>query len=197
MAERKPYHHGDLKRVLVEASRALVSEKGAAQFSVAQAARQAGVSTAAPYRHFRDREEMLDAVARDGLERLAERFRLVTGGLELGSVEAILRIGLAYIDFAVGDPAVFRLMFAELQQKSDGTCDAGEACHMHLLCHVAARMGRAEVDEEVFAAGLPLWTMVHGIAFLKLDGKFGEDCMPVALEPILRNAVERLLPGAP
>ncbi|WP_138468937.1 TetR/AcrR family transcriptional regulator [Poseidonocella sp. HB161398] len=192
---RKPYHHGDLRRALVDAARALVEEKGAAHFSVAQAARQAGVSSAAPYRHFRDREEMLDAVAGDGLARMAERFRLVAEGLELGSVEAVLRIGLAYIDFAVCEPAVFRLMFAELQEKSEETCAAGEACHMHLLCHVAARMGREEVDETVFAAALPLWTMVHGIAFLKLDGKFSEDCMPVELEPILRNAVTRLLPG--
>ena len=196
-AARKAYHHGDLRRSLIAATRALVEEKGAAGFSVAEAARRAGVSTAAPYRHFKDREEMLDAVAEDGFHRLSQRFSEAAAPFPVGSVDALTALGLAYVDFALAEPAVFRLMFAEHLNKSEAVCAAGEGCKGHLLCHVAARIGRAELDREVYAAALPLWTMVHGISFLRLEGKIGpEDAtedMPI--EPILRDSIAKLLPG--
>ncbi|MEM8555664.1 MAG: TetR/AcrR family transcriptional regulator [Pseudomonadota bacterium] len=193
MTEKKPYHHGDLRHALIEAAKDLVETKGAAHFSVAQAARVAGVSSGAPYRHFKDRDEMLDAVAKDGLQRLAQRFVVAADPFEEGSVEAITAIGIAYVDFAKAQPGVFRLMFAELRSESDETCAAGEACKMQLLRHVGAHLGHDTIGDATHDAAFPLWTMVHGISFLMIDGKVPAEELDVPLDKMLSDCTRRLL----
>lgn len=196
--KKKPYHHGDLRHALVIATRQLVEERGAAHFSVAQAARQAGVSSAAPYRHFKDREDMLDAVAEDGLSRLADDFAQATAPWDTGSVDAVVALGTAYIAFAEREPSVFRLMFAEHQNQSEAVCCAGDSCKMHLLKQVAASMGLPEPDAEdldpnLIAQAFPFWALVHGISFLVMEGKVGEEGADVPLDTVLRASIVKLL----
>lgn len=192
-AAKKPYHHGDLRAVLIDATRDLVEQKGAAHFSVAQAARLAGVSSAAPYRHFKDREDMLDAVARDGLTRLAQSFEVATAPFEVGTIDAITAMGLAYIEFATQQPAVFRLMFSELQNHSAEVERAGDCCKVFLIGQVGAHLGAPGYHEDLHPEAFPLWALVHGIAFLTIDGKVGSSGLDLPIETILRAATERLL----
>src|SRR5258707_2968362 len=105
------YHHGNLKEALLQAALGLIAEKGAAGFSFADAARMAGVSPAAPYRHFRDRDELLSSIARRGFEQFET---VLTNAWDDGrpdTVTAFERVGKAYLAFAREEPAFYSAMF--------------------------------------------------------------------------------------
>src|SRR5208282_1111267 len=109
-AQVRPYHHGDLSRALVEAARRILEAEGAAALSLRAVAREAGVSPAAPYHHFKDKTELLEAVAHEGWEALSQsiveaRRSAPTAG------EALASIGVAYVNFAQANPALYRLMY--------------------------------------------------------------------------------------
>ena len=109
------YHHGDLRRALVDAATRLVRRDGPAQVSLRQIAREAGVSHAAPYHHFSDREALLAEVARGGFEALGEALR--RGAADSAGAGPLARLqgaGVGYVDFAVENPEVYRLMFGGL-----------------------------------------------------------------------------------
>lgn len=164
------YHHGDLRQQLVTATRLLVEEKGQDNFSVSDACRKAGVSTAAPYRHFSDRGEMLHAVAMEGMSELNDSFQKTLEDQEDGSLEAIVAIGLDYVNFALRNPGTFRMMFAHHERDEDLKAE-GEACFGTLLNQVALNTGLDPEGPDVRAASLPLWTYVHGLSFLAIDCK--------------------------
>lgn len=168
---RSSYHHGDLRAGLVEATRQLVEEKGPDRFSVSDACRSAGVSTAAPYRHFADREEMLTAVAMEGMDRFYDAMRVAEAPHPHGSLEAIIALGQSYVDFAAREPGVFRLIFglSQRQGPSAEKSEKGMQIYGVLLAQLAAYMGHASVDEAVQERAFPLWTVVHGLAFLLID----------------------------
>lgn len=105
----RPYHHGDLKRALVEASLELLLERGVDALTVAEVGRRVGVSTAAPYKHFADRQALLRAVAAEGNRRLGEAI-LEAVGRTADPVEAFRLSGVAYIEWAAGNPALYRLV---------------------------------------------------------------------------------------
>ena len=105
------YHHGNLKEALVRAALELIAEKGPAGFTFADAARWAGVSPAAPYRHFRDRDELLADVARRGFEQFAAALATAWDDGRPGCVTAFDRLGKAYLAFAKREPAYYSAMF--------------------------------------------------------------------------------------
>lgn len=173
MAKKDGYHHGDLRAGLVEAARELVEANGPEKLSLSDACRAAGVSTAAPYRHFPDKDALLFAVAQGGMDRHAAAMRDAATRHPLGSAEAIAAIGRAYVDFALREPGLFKLMFsltrghqneAELVQK-------GEATFGIVLAQIAARTGLPPEHPEVVLTGFRLWTFVHGLSFLLIDDK--------------------------
>lgn len=188
------YHHGDLRAQLTEATRQLVEEKGPDGFSVSEACRLAGVSTAAPYRHFTDREDMLVAVAIQGMEQMTAGFHDVLQGKEPGSIEAISAIGVSYIRFAEAHPGVFRMMFADKLHTPELE-ERGHSCHGVVVDQVRAYMGVDEVDEEVVRSAFPLWTFVHGASFLRIDGKATFAGPHRSVEELVTLATERLLPS--
>lgn len=167
------YHHGDLKAQLVEAVRQLVEEKGPDEFSIAEASRRAGVSTAAPYKHFKDRHAILHAVVLDGLDRLADDMRAAIADLPKTSLERIDALGQAYIDFARNGPGVFRLTFGLTEGHDDDPelMECGRACIAVLLGAVADLLDRPMDDPEVGQRAYLLWTFVHGHCFLLMDEK--------------------------
>ena len=167
------YHHGDLKAQLVEAVRQLVEEKGPDGFSVSEASRRAGVSTAAPYKHFRDKSEILKAVIIDGMERLEQHMVEAAEALPQGSLARIDAIGQSYIDFARAEPGVFRLVFglAEDHDEDPDLMARGQSCFEVILAEVAAYLGVQPDDPVVFQRTYMLWTFVHGHSFLVIDGK--------------------------
>lgn len=191
-ATKTAYHHGNLREQLIAATRELVEAKGPDGFSVSEACRAAGVSTAAPYKHFSDRLEMLRAVAMQGFAEMSEAFDAAAEGLPQGSRETITAIGVAYVHFAEANPGTFRMMFAATEDAPE-TEKAGHACYGKLLRQIAIRLGKSEVDGDVLKAGFPLWTFVHGLAFLRIDGKADFGDMPLSVEELSRMATERLL----
>ena len=195
--KKSAYHHGDLRAQLVEATRQLVEEKGPSGFNVTDAARQAAVSTAAPYRHFKDRTALLHAVAEDGMHRLAASFDARIADLPPGSAEAITELGCAYVDFAASQPGVFRLMFAAHEEKPESLSQAGMACYGRLLQQTALHLGTAPEDAATSAVALPLWMFVHGASFLVIDGKLSETLAGGGLRPLIDQSTRRLLANLP
>ena len=114
IAAKAGYHHGDLRSQLLNAVRQLIEEKGSENFSIAEAARKAGVSSAAPYRHFNDKPEILKAVVCQAMEAKAVEMRRVMEPYPEGSLERINALGKCYIDFARDHPGMFRLVFGIL-----------------------------------------------------------------------------------
>jgi AcrR family transcriptional regulator len=186
------YHHGDLRQQLIAATRALVEEKGPDGFSVSEACRAAGVSTAAPYKHFSDRTDMLRAVRLEGYREMTDAFRRAVESLAPGSIEAIAEVGVAYVAYAEANPGLFRMMFGA----SDGSEEmeaAGQDCYAVVLNQIAARLGREEIDDEVMRTGFPLWTFVHGLSFLRIDEKAGFEKVQRTVEELVSEATRRLL----
>lgn len=170
---RAPYHHGDLRAHLIAAVRGLVETHGPEGFSIAQAARLAGVSSAAPYKHFRDRPEILRAVAADGMDRLHAAMAEAAARHPAGTLQAVAQIGLAYVRFARQGPGVFRLVFGLTEGHEDDPqlLACGEACFGVIAQAVADCLRRRPDDPETLRRTYMLWSFVHGHSFLTIDDK--------------------------
>lgn len=172
MAKRRSYHHGDLKRALLEASLTLIGEAGAGAFTLREVARRAGVSHNAPYRHFRDREELLAAVAANGFNRLRKS---MAKAAESGSVPSDrLRLsGRGYVEFALQHPQHFAVMF-DLPHRFDSypeTRAASERAFGALAHYVEDCQAEGSLPAGDWQSlALLAWSMVHGIAKLALSG---------------------------
>lgn len=167
------YHHGDLRAQLIAAVRDLVETHGPDGFSVAEAARRAGVSSAAPYKHFRDRHEILRGVVSEALDRLRAMMEAGARAQPAGSLEAVAAVGQAYVDFARAEPGVFRLVFGltEGHENAPELQAKGEACLGVVVQAAAARLHRSPGDPEVQRCAYMLWSFVHGHSFLIIDMK--------------------------
>jgi AcrR family transcriptional regulator len=167
------YHHGDLRAHLVAVVRELVETSGPDGFSVSEAARRAGVSSAAPYKHFRDKPEILRAVASEAMDRLRSGMEAGLAAHPPGSVEGVAAMGLAYVDFARTGPGVFRLVFGLTEGHEDDPAlqAKGQACLDVVAQAVAVCVGRTAEVPEVQRAAYILWSFVHGHAFLTIDRK--------------------------
>ncbi|MEX0282018.1 MAG: TetR/AcrR family transcriptional regulator [Arenibacterium sp.] len=196
--KRGAYHHGNLKAQLIEATRALVEEKGPDHFSVSEACRRAGVSTAAPYKHFKDKTEMLHAVAIEGMQRQQQQMLNALAPYPEGSRDRIIAMGRVYVDFAMAEPGVFRLMFALAGDHDEDTVlvEAGDTTFSFVQMEVAKARGRSEIGFEDRHRAFLLWSFVHGLSFLKIDGKLADDKMPVDLDTTLDDIARRIVPEA-
>ncbi|WP_187430103.1 hypothetical protein ROLI_023910 [Roseobacter fucihabitans] len=170
---RTTYHHGDLRGQLLSVVRELVELHGPEGFSVAEAARRAGVSTAAPYKHFKDRTDLLNALVSDAMDRLALQMARERDRHPAGSLAAVGGIGKAYIDFAKAEPGIFRLMFGltEGQEEDDCLQQKGDACFDIVVRACADYLGSQAAPEIAARSAYVLWTSVHGHAFLSIDKK--------------------------
>lgn len=188
------YHHGDLKAQLIEATRQLVEENGPDHFSVSQACRVAGVSTAAPYRHFKDRDEMLMAVMREGMKRHYDQMVASLEGIQEGSVDRIVALGQVYVAFAQKEPGIFRLIFGRKGERAkEEMFEDGAACYALLEHEVMAALGLSEIDAKVKHRAFMLWTFVHGLSFLLIDEKLSVEEMVMDTESLLNDLARRVL----
>ncbi len=170
---RTTYHHGDLRDRLLEVVRDLVEAHGSEGFSVAEAARRAGVSTAAPYKHFKDRTDLLNALVSAAMDRMAARMAKGRDRFSPGTYESVAGIGQAYIDFAKEEPGIFRLMFGLTEGHEDEEVlqQKGERCFAIVVEDCGRFLGSAPASEAARRAAYILWTNVHGHAFLSIDNK--------------------------
>ncbi len=161
---RTGYHHGDLRATLVLT--ALEMLEGGEPFSLRAVARRAGVSTAAPYRHFADRDALESALAVHGLRELMST--LTGGGRAPASAVEVGELAVGYVRFAMQRPALFRLMFGRAcDDQDDERVRAARALHDYL----EAVMAEVFPQSDPVALATAGWSLAHGLAFLHLDGK--------------------------
>ena len=192
----KSYHHGDLHRALLDAAAQILAAEGPGAVTLREVARRAGVTHAAPYRHFADKSALLAAVATEGFRTL--RRELVTAWEDGGRGDAAFRaMGVAYVRFALGNSAHYRVMFggsvtptahdSELVGEAEGAFQALVDA-LAVLQHEAV-MRR---DDDTVLMARHVWALVHGIAMLAIDGKLHE---PGAVEELTQYALDRLRTG--
>src|SRR3984885_12019312 len=165
-APKAAYHHGDLRSALVRAAMELLEESGETALSLRAVARRAGVSPAAPYRHYADREALVSAVAAIGYQELAER--LAAAHPSPSTPEQLASVAVAYVTFALERPALFRIMFGE---PCDRDNDERVAATVAVSQYVRAIVERTFPEADTEALATAVWALVHGLAFLHLDGK--------------------------
>jgi AcrR family transcriptional regulator len=181
------YHHGDLRAACVRAAMELLEESGETALSLRAVARRAGVSPSAPYRHYADREALVSAVAALGYRELAER--LVAAHSSPSTPEQLASVAIAYVQFALERPALFRIMFGEPCDRDNDERNAATVAVSQYLREIVGRVF-PEADAEAMATAT--WALVHGLAFLHLDGKL-DATTPSAVAERVTGAIEALL----
>ena len=167
----QPYHHGDLRRTLVDAALAIVEKSGLGALSLRDLARSVGVSHAAPYRHFPSREALLVELAIEGFVGLDAEMR-ADAARATTTIERFVAIGRGYVRYAVAHPGHFRVMFSsELHDDAaPALVAAGEPALRTLVDAVAAAQAEGLVgDGDPRALAVPAWSMVHGLSMLIID----------------------------
>lgn len=180
---QRPYHHGDLRRAIVNAALELLSETQSLEFSLRELARRAGVSHNAPYKHFADKRELLAAVSAAGFEMLTKRMAHAIANLG-DAREQLFALLRAYIDHGVENPALYGLMFGGHLSGPDHGRPAVELAEAEktkaLLAGVivAGGLGQpishtARNERKIAGAMLACWSLVHGLTLLLADGLVG------------------------
>jgi AcrR family transcriptional regulator len=193
------YHHGNLKEALIRAALELIAQKGAAGFTFAEAARWAGVSPAAPYRHFRDRDELLIDVARRGFDQFEITLARAWDAGRPDAFTAFDRIGKAYLRFAKKEPAYYSAMFEAgiPPETSPELRDAGERAFavMRTATELLVATIPAQNRPPVLMMTLHIWAVLHGIASLFGRGDAARRSFPMSPEDLLEAAVLIYLNG--
>lgn len=164
-AESRPYHHGDLRRALVEAALHIVERDGLAALSLRAVAREAGVSPAAPYHHFKDKQQLMEAVGAEGFERLTGEMAIAKAGAAT-PLEAMSALGVAYVCYARKHPALYQLMW-DCSRGGPGTPEPeSEKRAYNILEQTIIEAGIASPDDPVALklAAASAWTKAHGLA---------------------------------
>ncbi len=197
-ASKAAYHHGDLRRSLLDAALGLVASHGVQGFTLREAARAAQVSHNAPYRHFSSRTHLLIELAIEGQGHLRAALQAAVAK-SADHRERLVRLGVAYMEFAIAQAAHFRVMFSsevalhrtpELKAAQDTTFDFFESV---LLASERAGLIRQGVQQHALVG----WSALHGAALLVLDGVLQETAVAARRKPreIARLVIDSLLTG--
>lgn len=193
------YHHGNLKEALVRAALALIAEKGPAGFTFADAARWAGVSAAAPYRHYRDREDLLADVARRGFDEFTDRLSKAWDQGRPDPQSAFQRLGKTYLAFARSEPAFYSAMF-EAGVPPDASPElraAGDRAFavVRSACEALSALLPQAKRPPALMMALHIWALSHGIASLFARGDGSQRSLPMSAEDLLEAGVLVYLNG--
>jgi AcrR family transcriptional regulator len=193
------YHHGNLREALIRAALDLIAKKGSAGFTFADAARWAGVSPAAPYRHFRDRDDLLANVALRGFEQFAVILAQAWDDGRPDPITALDRMGKAYLAFAREEPAYYSAMFesgipADTTPELRAAGDRAFAVLREAAEKVCAQMPQKSRPPALMLA-LHIWSLSHGIASLFGRGDAARRTLPMSPEELLEAGVLVYLRG--
>jgi AcrR family transcriptional regulator len=189
------YHHGDLRGALIRATRQLLIERGAENFSLADACRVAGVSTAAPYKHFSDKDAILREIVKEGFDALSTRSIAACHQAGEGTLAGILALGEEYLRFARANTAVFRLMFGHntaVKNVEDVTI-RGQACFLQVNEQIGIYCRKNGIAGDAQLISLSLWTFVHGAASLDIDSDYEKVAPNLDVFALLHATAPRLL----
>ncbi len=196
---RRGYHHGNLKEALIAAALDLIAQKGPTGFTIAEAARAAGVSSAAPYRHFRDRDALMGDIARQGFQRFEAFLSNAWNGGQPDARLALDNVGKAYLAFARTEPAFYSAMFESgLSPHADAElARAGDLAFQVLQDAVDLVCNRFPADKRPPArmVALHIWSLSHGIAALFARGDAARRPLPMAPEELLEAGILVYLQG--
>ena len=193
------YHHGNLKEALLRAALELIAKKGPAGFTFAEAARWAGVSPAAPYRHFRDRDELISNVALRGFQQFEAALTKAWDDGRPDPMTAFDRLGKAYLAFARTEPAYYSAMFEagipldanpELRESGDRAFAVLRIAAEQLVATLPAGSRPPSL-----MMALHIWATSHGIASLFGRGDAGRRPLPMSPEELLEAAMLIYLRG--
>jgi len=198
--DKRGYHHGNLRETLIEAALDLIKKKGASGFTFAEAARRAGVSPGAPYRHFKDRDELISDVATRGFEQFAAKLERAWNAGKPDPYSALQATGKAYLAFARREPAYYSAMFeAGLPPNlSTELTQAGDKAFAVLVKACEALVDELPRDKPIPPAkmvALHIWSVSHGIASLFGRGDEARRSLPMVPEDLLEAAVLIYLDG--
>lgn len=167
------YHHGNLRQALMDSALACIRKDGAEKLSLRALARDVGVSQAAPYRHFEDKNSLLSALASDGFERLGEGMSQAFLAAKNDPILALQKVGVTYIDFAIANPETYRLMCGMKSTEFNGKemeahhTQAYQILEQVIALGVSSGVFKPSPSRDIAVAA---WSMVHGYASLLIDG---------------------------
>lgn len=200
----------DLRRAFLDAGLKALATSGPEVLSFRELARNLGVTTAAPYHHFRDRNELFLILATEGFQRLLERLKAVTEHQAVASMTRTsnrgkaahipnkARIGaltVAYLRFAREEPGYYRAMFLPeiLRPENIATLEGPANGCFHLVCEIIRQAKRNLSSAEVLHRAVAVWSLLHGMMVLSKAGPLGRKLPPQQEDPVAVEAVTRLI----
>jgi len=194
-----PYHHGDLRDALVCAAEKLLEDRGASGLSLREVAKLAGVSHAAPYRHFHSKAQLLEAVAKSGFERLALSIATVRRDHPGDPVEQLMAAGQAYVEWAIANPERTRLMYGGMMKSDtvpEDLHDAAESAYesIYQVMDEGRRkgvFGGQDTNDMVVSA----WSLVHGLTMLLLGSGKLDPTGPEEVRELVNTVCKTVLCG--
>lgn len=196
----KPYHHGDLRHALIQAGLELLTEGGAVALDLRKVARKVGVSHAAPYRHFADKQALVAAINEEGFRRLAERIRTTVREAPDEAFEQLQAVALAYVHFARENPWLMREMFSGLTVEREAFPDLSAAAKAVFTLYMeVVRRGQEEgsiIEGDPGALAGVLWSLLHGVAMLTIEHQMRPYTDgPEGTEQVTRFSIDLLYQG--
>lgn len=171
----KPYHHGDLRRALLDAALELLRQSSARELTLREVARRAGVTHAAPYRHFANKEALVAAVAEEGFRRMCEEMAARIATVQNDPVRAHLELGVAYVLFAIRHPAHYQVMFSEgdvqMFQHAGLQREGAEAFGMLVKSLVDCQKAGLYQGDDPRTLAVAAWSIVHGLSMLLINNR--------------------------
>ena len=196
--DSKTYHHGDLRNALILAAAELIEESGSVDFAMVEAARRAGVSNAAPYRHFKDKDDLLDAVVRLCFMGLTESSLRAIADQELGTEAAIVALGESYIRYMLEHKPFIDLMWGDhgaraMDARSTDLRGTGFYVLVDAVEALCTRDGIAPVDPVEIAT--QLWSMVHGLSALAMNDQISHFLPGANTSVLLEQSIHTFFEG--
>jgi AcrR family transcriptional regulator len=173
--KRRSYHHGDLKNALIAAGIDILSKEGTSALSLRSVAQKAGVSHAAPYAHFVDKQALIAAISTEGYERLYEAIRAVVAAHEHDPVRQLVEGAWAYVRFALDDPAHFKVTLSGVVEKEHdypAFVEVSKKSFAQVVAIVQACQAKGVLPNgspDLVAVGV--WSLIHGLVSLLLENQ--------------------------
>jgi AcrR family transcriptional regulator len=192
--KKRAYHHGDLKAAIVEAALKLIAKRGPRGFALSEAARFAGVSVGAPYRHFVDKEALFSTVAAQGFVELRDRIEAALEKSPDNPRKRLVAIGTAYVRFATERPSHFQVMFdSAIHRRKNPDVDVPAGRCFQILAatvHQAAVRKDVRSTETLTAA---IWALMHGQAIFAIDDSFTNMEFKTGTDALVHDSLELLV----
>jgi AcrR family transcriptional regulator len=196
---KRPYHHGDLRTALIQAALTLIAKNGVKGLALTDAAHLAGVSVAAPYRHFKDKEALLAEIALEGFTLFRDALAKAAQTHPRAQGKRLVEMGIAYVEFAQQHRSHFKVMWEGGLSKDDYPAVGQTAYEAYLLLEKAAiELLPQAVPSRQKAMVCAAWSIVHGYASLTLEGELNVITTDPNQKALLRNTLHLLFdPYAP